>query len=45
LAPLSAKVSDKVFNIQGQLVRTGSTSLEGLDKGIYIVNGKKYVVR
>lgn len=39
------KYVDKVFNMQGQVVRTGSTSLDGLDKGIYIVNGKKYVVR
>lgn len=37
--------ANKVFNIQGQVVRMNSTSLEGLDKGIYIVNGKKYVVR
>lgn len=35
----------KVFSINGQLVRTGSTSLEGLPKGIYIVNGKKQMVR
>ncbi|GEM_PF-161762 len=36
---------DKVFNMQGQVVREGTSSLDGLDKGIYIVNGKKYVVR
>ena len=41
----SAKFADKVFSISGQLVRTGSSSLEGLAKGIYIVNGKKYIVR
>ncbi len=35
---------DVVRNLNGQVVRTGS-SLEGLPKGIYIVNGKKYVVR
>lgn len=42
---VTSKYVDKVFNMQGQVVRTGSTSLDGLDKGIYIVNGKKYVVR
>ena len=41
----SAKFADKVFSISGQLVRTGSSSLEGLAKGMYIVNGKKYIVR
>lgn len=37
--------ADKVFNMQGQVVREGTTSLDGLDKGMYIVNGKKYVVK
>ena len=32
----------KVYNINGQLV---GTSLNGLSKGLYIVNGKKYVVK
>lgn len=35
---------DMVININGQVVREG-TSLVGLPKGIYIVNGKKYLVR
>ena len=33
-----------VYNINGQVVRTDG-SLQGLSKGIYIVNGKKYVVK
>ncbi len=33
-----------VYNINGQVVRTDG-SLNGLSKGIYIVNGKKYVVK
>lgn len=37
--------SDTVYNINGQKVRTAVTSLEGLPKGLYIVNGKKYVVK
>ena len=31
--------------MNGQLVRNGSTSLEGLPKGVYIVNNKKYIVK
>lgn len=34
-----------VYNINGQVVRTDSTSVEGLPKGLYIVNGKKYMVK
>lgn len=33
-----------VFNINGQMVRR-SCSLEGLPKGIYVVNGKKIIIR
>jgi hypothetical protein len=36
---------DIVRSINGQVVRRGTTSLEGLPKGLYIVNGKKYMVR
>lgn len=32
-----------VYTISGQLVREGSTSLDGLPKGIYIVGGKKVI--
>lgn len=35
---------DGVFNINGQMVRR-SCSLEGLPKGMYVVNGKKIIVR
>lgn len=34
-----------VFNVNGQVVRNNSTSVEGLPKGLYIVNGKKYMVK
>ena len=34
-----------VYGVNGQIIRKNSTSLEGLPKGIYIVNGKKYVVK
>ncbi len=36
---------DVVYNINGQIVRADSGSVEGLPKGIYIVNGKKYMVK
>ena len=35
---------DGVFNMNGQMVRR-SCSLEGLPKGMYIVNGKKIIIR
>lgn len=34
-----------VFNLNGQLVRSGSTDISGLPSGIYIVNGKKVFVK
>ena len=36
---------NRVMNLNGQTVRQGSDALSGLPAGIYIVNGKKYVVR
>ena len=38
LSPLTG-----VYSLSGQLLRRGSTSLEGLPSGVYIVNGKKVV--
>lgn len=35
---------DGVFNMNGQMVRH-SCSLEGLPKGMYVVNGKKIIIR
>lgn len=32
-----------VFNVNGQKVRSKAENLYGLPKGVYIVNGKKYV--
>ena len=34
-----------VFNLQGNKVRVNVTSLEGLPKGLYIMNGRKVVVK
>lgn len=42
---VNSKADNKVYNMNGQIVRNGSTSLEGLPKGVYIVNNKKYIVK
>ena len=36
---------DNIYNLHGQLVGQGSASLEKLPAGVYIKNGKKYIVR
>ena len=38
-------ISGDVYTLSGVKVRSDATSLDGLGKGIYIVNGKKYVVK
>ena len=34
-----------IYNINGQLVRKNATSTDGLSKGLYIMNGKKVIVK
>lgn len=34
-----------IYNLQGMIVRKNANTLDGLNKGIYIVNGKKYIVK
>ena len=34
-----------VYSLSGQIIRRNATSLQGLTRGIYIVNGKKYLVK
>lgn len=36
--------ANKIFNLNGQVVKEGN-SLAGLGKGIYIMNGRKYIVK
>jgi hypothetical protein len=36
---------DNIYNLHGQLVGQGNASLEKLPAGVYIRNGKKYIVR
>lgn len=35
----------RIYNLQGQLVGTGAETLKSLHRGIYVMNGRKYVVR
>ena len=39
---LKEALQGKVFNLNGQLV---GNSVEGLSKGVYIVNGKKVIIK
>lgn len=36
---------NNVYSINGQLVRRNADTLDNLPKGIYIVNGKKHIVK
>jgi len=45
IIPTSDTKSQDVYDLNGRKVRSGSTSLEGLPRGIYIVGGKKVVVK
>lgn len=38
------KFDDNIYNVQGQLVRKHAKNLNGLAKGVYIINGKKVVI-
>ncbi|MCI6370622.1 MAG: hypothetical protein MR819_06445 [Prevotella sp.] len=39
------KFANGIYNINGQLVRANSDSTEGLPEGLYIINGKKSLVK
>lgn len=39
------KFANGIYNINGQLVRANSDSTEGLPEGLYIINGKKRLVK
>lgn len=41
----TAKEAVGVYTLDGKLVRREATSTEGLDKGVYIMNKKKIVVK
>lgn len=41
----SETTDNNVYNMNGQVVRKNSTSLAGLTQGVYLINGKKYIVK
>ena len=45
IATISATHPANVYNVQGRMVRAKATTLEGLPQGVYIVNGRKIVIR
>ena len=45
IATISTKNPVDIYTLQGHKVRTKATTLEGLPKGVYIVNGRKVVVK
>lgn len=42
---LNRDTSGKVYSISGVLVKNNAADLNNLPKGIYVVNGKKYIVK
>ena len=42
---LNRDTSGKVYSISGVLIKNNAADLNNLSKGIYVVNGKKYVVK
>jgi len=36
---------ENIYNLNGQIVRANATSTDGLSKGLYIVNGKKVIIK
>ena len=40
-----AAKATNIYSIDGKLVKANATSTEGLAKGVYIINGKKYIVK
>ncbi len=43
--PATVPHDNRVYSINGQVVREGDTSLQGLPAGLYIVNGRKVLVK
>ena len=43
--PAPPKADYNVYNLRGQKIQSHATSLEGLPKGVYIINGRKVIVK
>ena len=42
---VDGRTLDNVYDLKGRLVRSTGTSLEGLTKGVYVVSGRKVVLK
>lgn len=42
---VDAAKAGNVYSIDGKLVKANAQSTEGLAKGVYVINGKKYIVK
>ena len=42
---LNRDTSGKVYSVSGVLMKNNAADLNNLSKGIYVVNGRKYVVK
>lgn len=42
---VDAAKAGNVYSIDGKLVKANAATTEGLSKGVYVINGKKYVVK
>ena len=42
---VNAAKAGNVYSIDGKLVKANAKSTEGLAKGVYVINGKKYIVK
>ena len=45
IGTVSVEHSADIYNLQGKKVRSKATTLKGLPKGVYIINGRKHVVK
>ena len=45
IATISTKNPVDIYTLQGHKVRTKAMTAEGLPKGVYIINGRKVVVK
>jgi hypothetical protein len=45
VAAAAGSSNGNIYNMNGQMVRAYATSVAGLAKGMYIMNGKKYIVK
>ncbi len=42
---IESTLNGDIYDLSGRLVKKNATSIDGLQKGIYLINGKKFVVK